>query len=68
MTKDRKIILAICIILIIAIISIGIIPKVTKRIKATKEYFEHEVYNLINEESLNLKKRTIYNSRIKLRL
>ena len=56
MTKDRKIILAICIILIIAIISIGIVPKVTKRINATKEYFEHEVYNLINEESLNLKK------------
>ena len=36
MTKDRKIILAICIILIIAIISIGIIPKVIKRINATK--------------------------------
>lgn len=56
MTKDRKVILAICIILMIAIISIGIVPKIMKRINATKEYYEHEVYNLINKESLNLKK------------
>lgn len=52
MTKDRKIIVAICIILVIAIISIGIVPKILSRINAKKDYYEYESYNLINEQSL----------------
>ena len=59
MTKDRKIIVLICIILIIGIISIGIIPKIINKLNAEKEYFEYETYKIRNEDSLdNTKEKT----------
>lgn len=59
MTKDRKIIVLICIILIIGILAIGVFPVISKKINAKKEYYEHEVYHLNNEETLNMTSKEI---------
>ena len=56
MTKDRKIIVLICIILIIGILAIGVFPIISKRINAKKEYFEYEVYHLEHQEDINIRK------------
>lgn len=56
MTKDRKIIIVICLTLVVAIILVGILPKIVQRTKAKKEYYEHQVYKLTNEHSLDIHK------------
>ncbi len=58
MTKDRKIIVIICFILITAILILFITPNIINHTKIKKEYFESEVYQVTNPDEIHYLKES----------